>query len=92
MKAYVNGKLVSSRNSAYYAVWPDKDLNFYISDPWHATGGFTLSKMKWYPFNLTAGFIDSLAMSTFPMKHFTREINNLPNKPKSWSYFNKWMG
>ena len=44
MKAYVNGKLVSSRNSAYYAVWPNKDLNFYISDPWHAM--ISLSKMN----------------------------------------------
>ena len=67
MKAYVNGKLVSNKIVAL-CIWPNRDLPVYIADPWHAAGGFTLAKMKWFPFNLTADFISNMALTSLPVK------------------------
>ena len=68
----------SSKTNQYFAVWPNDNRNVYIADPWHATGGFTLAKMKWYPFNLTAGFVSNMAMTTLPVKETNRkEMKNL---------------
>jgi len=83
MKSYVNGSEVSTRTFSNYAVWPNDNRKVYISDPWNATGGFTLSKMKWYPFNLTADFIESIALSSFPLKKFTDDISFTPINSKN---------
>ena len=92
LKGYINGKLVISRTLANYAIWPTDNRNVYISDPWNATGGFTLSKMKWYPFNLSENFIESLAYSSFPLAKFSRDLALIKKKKKGGIVLgNNWV-
>jgi hypothetical protein len=72
---YVDGKQVSTKMLSGSAQWPGTKKNIYVSDPWHSTGGFHLSKMKWYPFGLSGDFIQNIAFSSYPLKEFKKNLN-----------------
>ena len=74
-KIFVDGKMVAEKKLGGAAQWPGTKKSIYISDPWHSTGDFTLSKMNWYPFALSDAFVKNLALSTFPLEKFKKSVN-----------------
>ena len=73
-KLLVDGKVVAEKHLQGYAQWPGVKKTLYVSDPWHANGDFTLAKMTWYPFALSDAFVKNIALSTFPLEKFKKNI------------------
>ena len=76
-KIFVDGKMVSHKVLGGAAQWPGTKKKIFISDPWHSTGGFHLSKMVWYPFGLSDPFVKNIAFATFPLKKFDPKVNTV---------------
>ena len=78
LAAYVAGKEVINTELAGFPEWPAKQKCF-ISSPFAGTGGYSLSIMRWYPFQLSKEFVQNLAMSTTPTKKVDKTTKALPN-------------
>lgn len=80
--AYVGGNEVINSELAGFPVWP-KGKKVFVSSPYSGSGGFSLSTMEWFPFQLSKEFIENLSTSTTPTNKVDKSTKDLPGIDKS---------
>jgi hypothetical protein len=91
VKIYINGKLITDRTMSGSAIWPTNQ-KFFVCDPWHNVGGFHLSKMNWYPFELTTAYVENLAYATFPLEKYDKKLSLVASaKTAKISLLGNWL-
>lgn len=73
---YINGNKIATYTCIGLPIWPENQ-DLFIVNPWSAINGYELSKIKWYPFELTNSYVEYLAYSSFPLDKFDKSISIL---------------
>lgn len=77
-KVYYNGKEVASHYWMGHPIFPIESDVYLAYKPYAPDGKFHLSKMVWYPMELTHDLVQTIAYGTFPLRQFDPELSFFP--------------